>query len=130
MPIPERYYKGGEWRTPRPYQKEAIQIMDKCLVGGKRKMLLVMATGTGKTDTIALFLKRLFEAGLVSRALFLVDRIALGQQAKDVFDEILTEYPSKLLYGGRLKDESSIIISTLPTLYSSYLNLRVVILTS
>jgi len=118
MPIPERYYKGGEWRTPRPYQKEAIQIMDKCLVGGKRKMLLVMATGTGKTDTIALFLKRLFEAGLVSRALFLVDRIALGQQAKDVFDEILTEYPSKLLYGGRLKDESSIIISTLPTLYS------------
>ncbi|MDZ7586519.1 MAG: DEAD/DEAH box helicase family protein, partial [Patescibacteria group bacterium] len=44
--------------------------------------------------------------------------IALGQQAKDVFDEILTEYSSKLLYGGRLKDESSIIISTLPTIYS------------
>ena len=118
IPIPERYYKGGEWRTPRPYQKEAMQIMDKSLAGGKRKMLLVMATGTGKTDTIALFLKRLFEAGLVNRALFLVDRIALGQQAKDVFDEILTEYSSKLLYGGRLKDESSIIISTLPTIYS------------
>lgn len=118
IPIPERYFKGGEWRTPRPYQKQAMQIMDKSLAGGKRKMLLVMATGTGKTDTIALFLKRLFEAGLVNRALFLVDRIALGQQAKDVFDEILTEYSSKLLYGGRLKDESSIIISTLPTLYS------------
>lgn len=118
IPIPEKYFKGGEWRTPRPYQKEAMQIMDKSLAGGKRKMLLVMATGTGKTDAIALYLKRLFEAGLVNRALFLVDRIALGQQAKDVFDEILTEYSSKLLYGGRLKDESSIIISTLPTLYS------------
>lgn len=118
IPIPERYFKGGQWRTPRPYQKEAMQVMDKSLAGGKRKMLLVMATGTGKTDTIALYLKRLFEAGLVNRALFLVDRIALGQQAKDVFDEILTEYSSKLLYGGRLKDESSIIISTLPTLYS------------
>ncbi len=118
MPIPEKYFKGGEWRTPRPYQKEAIQIMDKSLAGGRRKMLLVMATGTGKTDTVALFLKRLFEAGLVNRALFLVDRIALGQQVKDVFDEILTEYSSKLLYGGRLKDESSIIISTLPTIYS------------
>lgn len=118
IPIPERYFKGGQWRTPRPYQKQAIQIMDKSLAGGRRKMLLVMATGTGKTDTIALFLKRLFEAGLVNRALFLVDRIALGQQAKDVFDEILTEYSSKLLYGGRLKDESSIIISTLPTIYS------------
>jgi len=116
--IPEKYFKGGEWRTPRPYQKEAMQIMDKALAGGKRKMLLVMATGTGKTDAIALYLKRLFEAGIVNRALFLVDRIDLGVQTKEVFDEILQDYPSKLLYGGKQRDESSIIISTLPTLYS------------
>jgi len=118
IPIPEKYFKGGEWRIPRPYQKEAMQIMDKALEGGKRKMLLVMATGTGKTDVIALYLKRLFEAGFVNRALFLVDRIDLGVQAKEVFDEILKDYPSKLLYGGKQRDESSIIISTLPTLYS------------
>lgn len=118
VPIPEKYYKGSEWRTPRPYQKEAMQIMDKAILGGKRKMLLVMATGTGKTDTIALYLKRLFEAGLANRALFLVDRIDLGVQTKEVFDEILKDYPSKLLYGGKQRDESSIIISTLPTLYS------------
>lgn len=118
IPIPEKYFKGSEWRSPRPYQKEAMQIMDKALEGGKRKMLLVMATGTGKTDTIALYLKRLFEAGLVNRALFLVDRIDLGVQTKEVFDEILKDYPSKLLYGGKQRDESSIIISTLPTLYS------------
>lgn len=118
IPIPEKYYKGSEWRSPRPYQKEAMQIMDKTIEGGKRKMLLVMATGTGKTDTIALYLKRLFEAGLANRALFLVDRIDLGVQTKEVFDEILKDYPSKLLYGGKQRDESSIIISTLPTLYS------------
>jgi len=118
IPIPEKYFKGGEWRIPRPYQKEAMHIMDKALESGKRKMLLVMATGTGKTDVIALYLKRLFEAGLVNRALFLVDRIALGVQTKEVFDEILKDYPSKLLYGGKQRDESSIIISTLPTLYS------------
>ncbi len=118
IPIPEKYFKGGDWRTPRPYQKEAMQVMDKAIEGGKRKMLLVMATGTGKTDTIALYLKRLFEAGLVNRALFLVDRIDLGVQTKEVFDEILKDYPSKLLYGGKQRDESSIIISTLPTLYS------------
>ncbi|HXF44086.1 MAG TPA: DEAD/DEAH box helicase family protein [Candidatus Paceibacterota bacterium] len=118
IPIPEKYFKGGEWRALRPYQKEAMQIMDKALMGGKRKMLLVMATGTGKTDTIALYLKRLFEAGIVNRALFLVDRIDLGVQTKEVFDEILKDYPSKLLYGGKQRDESSIIISTLPTLYS------------
>ena len=51
-------------------------------------MLLVMAAGTGKTDTIALYLKRLFEAGLANRALFLVDRIDLGSN-KEVFDEII-----------------------------------------
>jgi len=118
IPIPERYFKGGEWRTPRPYQKEAIHIMDKALAGGKRKMLLVMATGTGKTDTIALYLKRLFDAGIVNRALFLVDRIPLGVQTKEVFDEILKDHSSALLYGGKPKDESEIVISTLQTLYS------------
>lgn len=118
IPIPERYFKGGEWRTPRPYQKEAIQIMDKAIAGGKRKMLLVMATGTGKTDTIALYLKRLFDAGMANRVLFLVDRIPLGVQTKEVFDEILKDHSSTLLYGGRPKDESEIVISTLQTLYS------------
>ena len=73
IPIPERYFKGGEWRSPRPYQKEAMNIMDKALEGGKRKILLVMATGTGKTDVIALYLKRLFEAGIANMVLFLVD---------------------------------------------------------
>lgn len=118
IPIPEKYYKGSEWRTPRPYQKEAMQIMDKVIEGGKRKMLLVMATGTGKTDTIALYLKRLFEAGLANRALFLVDRVELGVQAQDTFTEILPDHTSTLLYGGKLKDESEIVISTLQTLHS------------
>ncbi|MBU6414729.1 DEAD/DEAH box helicase family protein [Patescibacteria group bacterium] len=118
IPIPEKYFKGGEWRTPRPYQKEAMQIMDKALAGGKRKMLLVMATGTGKTDTIALYLKRLFDAGIANRVLFLVDRIPLGVQTKEVFDEILQNHSSTLLYGGKPKDESEIVISTLQTLYS------------
>lgn len=118
IPIPEKYFKGGEWRILRPYQKEAMQIIDKALQLNRRKSLMVMATGTGKTDVIALYLKRLFEANLISRALFLIDRIDLGVQTKEVFDEILKDYPTKLLYGGKPKDESSIIISTLPTLYS------------
>ena len=118
IPIPEKYFKGSEWRTPRPYQKEAIQIMDKAIEGGKRKMLLVMATGTGKTDVIALYLKRLFEAGIANRVLFLVDRIQLGVQTQEVFSEILRDHTSTLLYGGKPKDESEIVISTLQTLYS------------
>jgi len=60
----------------------------------------------------------MFEAGLIGRVLFLVDRIELGKQAQDTFNDYLKEYPSELLYGGRQKRESSIIIATLPTIYS------------
>jgi len=122
IPTPEKYFKGGEWRTLRPYQKEAMTVMDKALENKKRKMLLLMATGTGKTDVIALYLKRLFEAGIATRVLFLVDRIDLGKQAQEVFNDILGDYSSKLLYGGKLGDESSILISTLPTMYSQLQN--------
>ncbi|MCM8799023.1 MAG: DEAD/DEAH box helicase family protein, partial [Candidatus Omnitrophica bacterium] len=118
IPIPEQVFIQGEIKKIRPYQKEAIQIMDKTLESGKRKMLIVMATGTGKTLTIAIQIKRLFEAGLIERVLFLVDRIELGKQAQETFNDYLKDYPSELLYGGKVKRESSIIIATLPTIYS------------
>jgi type I restriction enzyme R subunit len=46
----------------------------------------------------------------------------LGKQAQDTFNDYLKEYPSELLYGGRQKKESSIIIATLPTIYSQLQN--------
>jgi len=118
IPIPDVYFKGGERRIPRPYQKEAMEIIDQTIESGKRKLLIVMATGSGKTDVIALQIKRMFQAGLIERVLFLVDRIELGKQAQEAFNDILSEYPSELLYGGKRKRESSIIIGTLPTIYS------------
>jgi len=122
IPIPDQVFVQSEIKKIRPYQKEAIQIMDKTIESGKRKMLIIMATGTGKTLTIAIQIKRMFEAGLIERALFLVDRIELGKQAQDTFNDYLKDYPSELLYGGRQKRESSIIIATLPTIYSQLIN--------
>lgn len=118
IPITDQAFVQGEMRKIRPYQKEAIQIIDKTIESGKRKMLIVMATGTGKTLTVAIQIKRLFEAGLIERVLFLVDRIELGKQAQETFNDYLKDYPSELLYGGRQKKESSIIIATLQTIYS------------
>ncbi len=118
IPIPDQVFVQGETKKIRPYQKESIQIMDKTIESGKRKMLIVMATGTGKTLTVAIQIKRLFEAGLIERVLFLVDRIELGKQAQETFNDYLRDYPSELLYGGKAKRESSIIIATLPTIYS------------
>ena len=62
----------------RAYQIECIEALSAEVSLGRRKLLVEMATGTGKTRTAAAFIKRLFEAGIVTRVLFLVDRIALA----------------------------------------------------
>jgi type I restriction enzyme R subunit len=65
----------------RDYQKEAIEAIEDYLVTGKRKMLLAMATGTGKTFVASALIYRLLKSGFAKRILFLVDRRALAAQA-------------------------------------------------
>ena len=71
------------------------------MAGGQRKLPIEMATGTGETRTATAFIKRLFEAGAVTRVLFLVDRIAYAAQAEDVFTDHLRDYPCHVLRPGR-----------------------------
>lgn len=77
----------------RPYQIEAIRSVFENLEKGKRKSLLVMATGTGKTRTCAAMMDSLMRANRVQKVLFLVDRIALRNQALDAFKEFLPNAP-------------------------------------
>jgi type I restriction enzyme R subunit len=77
----------------RPYQIEAIRSVFENLDKGKRKSLLVMATGTGKTRTCAAMIEALMRANKVQKVLFLVDRIALRNQALDAFKEFLPNAP-------------------------------------
>ncbi len=65
----------------RPYQKEAIEAIEKAVFDRKRKMMVAMATGTGKTFTIINLIYRLMKSGFGKRILFLVDRRALAAQA-------------------------------------------------
>jgi len=65
----------------RDYQIEAIEAIETALIDGKKKMLLAMATGTGKTFTIVALIYRLLKSGYAKRILFLVDRRALAAQA-------------------------------------------------
>lgn len=105
----------------RDYQIDCIDTLSRTVNLGIRKMLVEMATGTGKTRTAVALVKRLFEAGLVSRVLFLVDRITLAKQAEDAFSEHLPEYPAYVLRGGRrFQDEKRITISTLQTFIGEY----------
>ncbi len=105
----------------RDYQQECIQIASKEIKLGRRKLLLEMATGTGKTRTAAALIKRLFEANAITRVLFLVDRIPLAKQTEDAFAEHLPDYPAYVLRAGRrFQDEKCITITTLQSMINTY----------
>ena len=59
----------------RPYQKKAVEAIENSIFDGKRKMLVAMATGTGKTFMAVNSVYRLLKSGVAKRILFLVDRI-------------------------------------------------------
>lgn len=69
----------------RPYQVEANTAVEQTIRERKRKMLLAMATGTGKTLTLVNQIHRLMKSGVARRVLFLVDRRALAAQAVRAF---------------------------------------------
>jgi len=117
--IPKKVRFGSDERDVRDYQQKCIQKVEAALTQNRRRLLVEMATGTGKTFTIAVILKRLFEAGWAQRVLFLADRIELARQAKEeTFDIYLHEYPSALLTGGRRSREGQVTVGTLPTITS------------
>ncbi|MDE0527449.1 MAG: DEAD/DEAH box helicase family protein [Truepera sp.] len=108
----------------RDYQIECIEALSTEVSLGRRRLLVEMATGTGKTRTAAAFIKRLFEAGAITRVLFLVDRIALAGQAEDAFTDHLRDYPCHVLRPGRGFDRAKLItIATLQTMIAEYRNL-------
>jgi len=78
-------------RGLRPYQIEANDATENAISNGKRRMLLAMATGTGKTYTIVSQIYRLMKSGFAKRILFLVDRRALAAQAVNAFATFETE---------------------------------------
>jgi len=116
LPVPSRFRFKGEEVEARPYQIRCLRAADDALASGRRRMLFEMATGTGKTLTIAMLMKRWFQAATCSRVLFLADRIELAKQAKETFDDYLREYPSTLLYGGRRSLDGQIVVGTLETI--------------
>ena len=116
IPFPEKFRFKGEEIKPHSYQLQCLRRADEALIAGRRRMLFEMATGTGKTLTIAMLMKRWFQAAVISRVLFLADRIELAKQAKETFDDYLRDWPSKLLYGGKRSLEGQIVVGTLDTI--------------
>ncbi|PTL35289.1 restriction endonuclease [Candidatus Methylomirabilis limnetica] len=76
------YNDDGSGKTPRYYQLIAINRTVEAIARGENRILLVMATGTGKTYTAFQIIWRLWKAGAKKRILFLVDRNILADQTK------------------------------------------------
>src|SRR5690606_13698728 len=71
------YYDDGSGKTPRYYQVNAVNAAIEAIAKGQDRVLLVMATGTGKTYTAFQIIWRLWKAGRKKRILFLADRNVL-----------------------------------------------------
>ncbi|MCG8434991.1 MAG: DEAD/DEAH box helicase family protein, partial [Gammaproteobacteria bacterium] len=99
----------------RYYQKRAIGSINEQFTKSRRKALLVMATGTGKTRTAIALVDLLQRAGWVKRALFLADRVALVGQAVNAFKAHLPESSPVNLVTER-DAEGRVYVSTYPTM--------------
>ena len=80
--VTQDYFDDGSKKSPRYYQLIAINRTVDAIARGEQRILLVMATGTGKTYTAFQIIWRLWKSGAKKRILFLVDRNILADQTK------------------------------------------------
>jgi len=97
----------------RVYQMAAIRAVCDSITNGVRKHLLVMATGTGKTRTAAGLVDVLSRGGYITNILFLADRKALVNQARDAFRNYLPDMSLCNLLSNKDDRNARIVFSTL-----------------
>jgi type I restriction enzyme R subunit len=101
----------------RDYQIRAIRSVFDGIEQKKRDFLLVMATGTGKTRTCIAMVDALMRASYAEKVLFLVDRIALREQALEAFKEHMPNEPRWPNLGEKLlAKDRRIYVATYPTM--------------
>lgn len=103
----------------RPYQKGAIKAVTESFDNkNRRKALLVMATGSGKTRTVIALCKVLLEHGWVKNILFLADRTSLVTQAKRAFVNLLPDLSVTNLCEEKDNFTAHCVFSTYQTIYN------------
>ena len=104
--------------TNRDYQKNAIRNVCKAFRDLRRRSLLVMATGTGKTRVAISCVDVLMKANWVKNVLFLADRTSLVRQAHKNFNKLLPNVTTSLYTGGSLNRDPNarVIFSTYQTM--------------
>lgn len=97
--ITEPYYFMSAYKTPRYYQRIAINKTIEAVAKGQNRILLVMATGTGKTFTAFQIIHRLHKSGLKKKILYLADRNILIDQTMQndfkPFQKVMTKIENR-----------------------------------
>ncbi|WP_099329428.1 EcoAI/FtnUII family type I restriction enzme subunit R [Clostridium paraputrificum] len=97
--ITEPYYFMPGDKKPRYYQRNAINRAIEAIAKGQNRILLVMATGTGKTYTAFQIIWRLWKSGRAKKILFLADRNILVDQTRQndfrPFDKVMTKVENR-----------------------------------
>src|SRR5437879_1697756 len=110
-----------------PAQIEAIHNLERSFAAGRRRALIQMATGSGKTYTAVNFIYRLVKYAGARRVLFLVDRGNLGRQTLKEFQQFVSpvnnykfteEYIVQHLSGNTLDKSARVVIGTIQRIYS------------
>ena len=96
--INQPYCTGQDIFPPRYYQRNAVNRTVNAVAKGQKRMLLVMATGTGKTYTAFQIVYRLLKTGLVKKVLYLADRNVLVDQSIEQDFKPLTNTIHKVNY--------------------------------
>ena len=96
--INQPYCTGQDIYPPRYYQRNAVNRTADAVARGEKRMLLVMATGTGKTYTAFQIVYRLLKAGLIKKVLYLADRNVLVDQSIEQDFKPLTNTIHKVSY--------------------------------
>ena len=108
------FINSNKLRFLRPYQLKAIRSIQEAAKTGQDRFLFEMATGTGKTLTAAAIIKLFLRTGNARRALFLVDRLELEEQARKAFIEYLKNDYRTVIFKENREDwrRAEIVIST------------------
>ncbi len=104
--------------TNRYYQKDAIKAVCSAFSQNRRRSLIVMATGTGKTRVSISTVDVLMKANWVKNVLFLADRTSLVKQAHKNFNKLLPNVTTSIYTGGSLNRDGNarVIFSTYQTM--------------
>ena len=105
--IEQPYYTDQNTYDPRYYQANAINLTLKAITKHQKRMLLVMATGTGKTYTAFQIVYRLIKSGLVKKVLYLADRNILVDQSIQQDFKSLQKVIHKVQYSEDIKKGKS-----------------------